>query len=80
MNRTKKGNVTAKARDEHGNKDGKYPIFDQRSAMSAIKLRHHGDGVTASSVLNRASRWASANNNESVKNAVARARKVDTKR
>lgn len=77
MNRTKKGNVTSEAREKHGNDDGKFPIFDQKSALSAIKLRHNGKGVTASSVLNRASRWANQNDNETVKNAVKKAREVD---
>lgn len=77
MNRTKKGNVTLEARDKHGNEDGKYPIFDQKSALSAIKLRHHGKDVAASSVLNRALQWANKNENETVKNAVKKAREVD---
>lgn len=77
MNRTKKGNVTAKARDKHGDENGKYPVFDQKSAMSAIKLRHHGKGVSPSSVLAKVSRWANANNNDTVKNALKKAREVD---
>jgi len=52
--------VTQSARKKYGSKGGKYPIFDHRSCMSAVKLRHHGKGVSASSVLNRAARWASA--------------------
>ena len=77
MNRTKKGNVTAKAREQHGNDDGKYPIFDQKSALSAIKLRHHSNTVSAPSVLSRASRWANKNDNETVKKAIKNAREVD---
>lgn len=65
--RTKKGTVTAKARKRTGMKGkgrkGKYPIGDQKSCISAVKLRHHGKGVTASAVLSKASRWANANNN-----------------
>jgi hypothetical protein len=61
--RTKKGNVTEKARSKSGGKSGKYPIFDQKSCISAVKLRHHGKGVSASSVLARASSWANAHNN-----------------
>lgn len=57
--RTKKGNVTASARKEHGDKKGKFPIFDQKSCMSAVKLRGHGDKAK---VLARASRWANAHN------------------
>jgi len=65
--RTSKGTVTKKARSKSGmkgkGKSGKYPIFDQKSCISAVKLRHHGKGVTASAVLSKASRWASSNNN-----------------
>jgi len=56
--RTEKGTVTAKARREAGGRGGKYPIFDHRSCLSAVKLRHHGKGVSAQSVLTRAARWA----------------------
>jgi hypothetical protein len=82
--RTHKGNVTARARTKSGmkgkGKKGKYPVFDQRSALSALKLRHHGKGVSASSVIAKVSRWANAHNNASVKAAVERARKADRKR
>jgi len=61
--RTKKGNVTAKARSKSGSKGGKYPIFDQKSCMSAVKLRHHGKGISAGAVLAKAARWANAHNN-----------------
>lgn len=69
--RTRKGNVTAKARKKHGKK---FPVFDQKSAMSAIKLRGHGN---KKKVLNKVSRWASSHNNAKVKAAVKRARKKD---
>ena len=78
--RTKKGNPTAKARKKTGTKQGKYPIFDQKSALSAIKLRHHGKGVTASSVLNRAASWGRRNKNQRVLSAVKRAQETDRKR
>ena len=78
--RTKKGTVTAKARKKSGTKGGKYPIFDQKSCTSAVRLRHHGKGVSASSVLARVSAWASRNNNAACKAAVERARKADRKR
>ena len=61
--RTKKGNPTAKARSKTGSRGGKFPVFDQKSCISAVKLRHNGKGVTASAVLAKASRWASANSN-----------------
>ena len=72
-NRTKKGNVTSKARKRYGTK-GKFPIFDRKSALSAIRLRGHGN---KKKVLNKASRWASSHNDATVKAAVKRARKRD---
>lgn len=74
--RTKKGNVTAKARRKYGTR-GKFPVFDQKSAFSAIKLRGHGN---KKAVLNKVSRWANAHNNKKVKAAVKRARARDRKR
>ena len=65
--RTKKGTVTAKARKKSGirggGKKGKYPIFDQKSCTSAVKLRHHGKGISPGAVLAKASAWAGRNNN-----------------
>jgi len=84
--RTKKGTVTAKAREKAGmkGKRGKgkepYPVFDQKSCVSAVKLRHHGKGISASAVLAKASAWASRNNNAACKAAVQRAREADRKR
>ncbi len=75
--RTGKGNVTEEARQKSGDSKGKYPIFDQKSCISAVKLRHNGKGVSAESVLSRASRWASAHNNGPCKAAIERARKAD---
>jgi len=62
--RTKKGNVTKEARDKSGNKSGKFPIFDHKSCMSAVKLRHNGKGVSSGSVLSRASSWAKKNSDK----------------
>ncbi len=56
--RTKKGNVTQEAREKHGDRKGSFPIFDGKSCRAAVKLRHHGKGVSASSVLDRAAAWA----------------------
>lgn len=75
--RTKKGNVTATARKKAGNKQGKFPIFDQKSALSAIRLRGHGDRAA---VLRRAMAWANRHNNNAVKLAVRHAREQDRKR
>jgi len=80
-NRTKKGNVTAQARKKSGmqggSKSGKFPVFDEKSARSAIKLRHHGKGVSASSVLAKVSRWASAHGKSGILAAVKTARAKD---
>jgi hypothetical protein len=82
--RTRKGTVTAEARKKHGmrggSKSGKFPVFDRRSALAAIKLRHHGHGVSAEAVLAKVARWASEHNDEVVMAAVRRAREVDRKR
>jgi hypothetical protein len=83
--RTKKGTVTKKARKKAGmrggaQKKGKYPVFDVKSAMSAIRLRHHGKGVSAGAVLAKVARWARAHNKPAVLEAVAAARKKDSKR
>jgi hypothetical protein len=39
--RTRKGNVTSTARKKHGTVGSKYPIFDKKSARSALKLINH---------------------------------------
>jgi len=78
--RTKKGNPTTKARKKTGTRQGKFPIFDQKSALSAIKLRHSGKGVASSSVLNRAAGWGRRHKNQRVLSAVKRARGVDRKK
>lgn len=80
--RTKKGTVTAKTRKRYGSKGGKlkkgsFPVFDRRSAKSALRLRGHAKSKKA--VINKVSRWASAHGDSSVKAAVKRARKADKK-
>jgi len=62
-NRTAKGNVTSEAREKSGGKSGSYPVFDQKSCVSAVKLRHHGSKTSASAVMSRASAWANRNGN-----------------
>jgi hypothetical protein len=71
--RTKKGSVTAEARAKHGTIGDRYPIFDKRSAISAVKLRGHGNLSAAerAKVLRRAAQYAPA--------VVAKARLVDKK-
>jgi hypothetical protein len=80
-NRTAKGNVTEQARERYGMRGtGKYPVFDRQSALSAIRLRHHGEGVSPASVLDKVARWAREHNDEVVLDAVRRAREVDRNR
>lgn len=78
--RTKKGNVTSTARKKYGNRKGKFPVFDTRSARSALRLRGRGKGVSRKSVIDKVSRWANKTGNNSVKAAVKRAREADRKR
>ena len=59
--RTSKGNVTSEARKKTGSKGGKYPIFDGKSCRAAVKLRHHGKGITSGAVLAKAAAWAKKN-------------------
>jgi len=59
---TKKGNVKASTRKrtatfKEGGR-GKFPIFDRRSAMSAIKLRGHAPASKRAAILRRAARYA----------------------
>lgn len=64
--RSKQGNPTAAARKQTGSRGGKYPVFDHKSAMSAIRLRHHGKGISASTVLAKVRRWAKAHGDKAV--------------
>ncbi len=74
------GKITAEKRKKHGiGSTGKFPVFDQETCISAVKLRHHGSGISASRVLAHASRWASRNNNAACKKAIERARERDKK-
>jgi len=50
---TKKGNPTAEEREETGT-DGKYPMATEKQCISAVKLRHHGKGIAAATVLHKA--------------------------
>ena len=72
-NRTKAGNVTADARKAHGTSEGKFPIFDKRSALAALRLRGHGtSAATRASIIRRAAKYAPE--------AAARAREADKKK
>lgn len=72
--RTRSGGVSAAARRKHGVGKGKrFPVFDRKSAMSAIRLRGHAKSKKErSNIINRAARYAPA--------AAKRARKVDAKK
>jgi hypothetical protein len=63
-----------------GSAKGKYPMATQAQCVSAVKLRHHGKGVSASAVLSKASAVASRNNWSSCKAAIRRARVADSSR
>jgi hypothetical protein len=74
---------TSEQREKTGIKSGpnkgKYPLATKAQALSAIKLRHNGKGVSSSSVLSRVARskWGK---DPQVKAALERARKVDAKK
>jgi hypothetical protein len=71
--RTKSGGVSAAARRKHGMKGGRFPIFDRRSATSAIKLRGHAKNrAERSRIISRAAKFAPA--------AARKARAADHKR
>lgn len=82
--RTTSGGVSAKARATHGGgkglKSGSFPVFDARSARSALRLRGHAKGAGRRTVLNKVSRFASKTNNATLKAQVKRARAADKKR
>jgi hypothetical protein len=73
-------------REEHGMQGGKFPCATGAQCMSAIKLRHHGKGVSAEAVLSHVLSAASGLRKsgklspaayERIKNKVAEARKMD---
>ena len=80
----KRKSPTAAQRRKYGmkgrGKRGKFPVFSQRSAMSALRLRGRGKGVSRSSVIAKVSRWANKTGNKTVKAAVKRARASDRKK
>jgi len=74
--------VTEKDRKEHGMKSGKnkgkYPLSTEAQCLSAVKLRHNGKGVSASTTLARCSRAAGENGWDRCKAAIKKAREVDS--
>jgi hypothetical protein len=75
--RTKSGGVSAEARKKHGLKSktarkGSFPIFDAKSANSALKLRGRARSKKdRANIINRAAKYAPA--------AASKARVVDKK-
>jgi hypothetical protein len=60
QDRTAKGNVTQDARDDHATlSNDRFPIFDKKSAIAAIKLRGHGTTDTErKKIINKAAKYA----------------------
>lgn len=80
--RTDSGQPSADAKREYGikvNGDYAYPVFDVRSALSAIKLRHNSSRVSAAKVLRHVSNSRYAGDKR-VKEALKKARETDKKR
>ncbi len=76
--RTPSGNPTEDARERYGSKKtGSFPVFDQKSALSALRLRGHGDELSKEDVLNKVARYANENNDDRVKEAIRKARGLD---
>lgn len=58
-NRTGKGNVTATARKKYATVGkSKFPIFDAKSATSAIKLRGHASPAEQKKIIAKAAKYA----------------------
>lgn len=74
--RTKSGKPSATARKKSGTKSGpkkgSFPIFDKKSATSALKLRGRRTGKARANIISRAAKYAPA--------AAKRARAADAKR
>ncbi|HEY45692.1 MAG TPA: hypothetical protein G4O14_02775 [Anaerolineae bacterium] len=66
-------------RKKTGMKGGKYPVATVAQCLSAIKLRHHGKGVSASSVLAHVAR-SKHGKNPRVQAALKKAREADKKK
>lgn len=79
--RTRSGGVSAQARKKYGSKStssrgrkGSFPVFDRKSANSAIKLRGHGN---RKAVLDKVARWARKHNEKGILEKVRKARAAD---
>ena len=63
-NRTASGAPSATARAKYGGKGGKFPVFDHKSAMSALKLRGHSPDPA--SIIAKVRRWANSAGDKAV--------------
>jgi hypothetical protein len=73
-NRTASGAPSSTARDRFGDKAGRFPVFDHKSAMSALKLRGHD--AHPERIIAKVSAWATRNKDQAVLDACAAARKA----
>jgi len=73
--RTDKGNPTEYARAKYGMRGGKFPVFDCKSAKSAIKLRGHHENPNA--VLRHVADWLRSHNCPEAEKMLKAARKED---
>lgn len=76
--------MTAKDRKKTGMRKsgakGKYPVATKAQMVSAIKLRHHGKGTSASAVLSHVAAAARRKGYKDILAKVAAARKRDRAR
>ena len=58
--RTAKGNITQDTREETATlSDDRFPIFDKKSALAALKLRGHGTtAAERKKIINKAAKYA----------------------
>lgn len=58
-NRTESGAPSQAAREQYGTSDGRFPIFDRKSALNALKLRGHAKNATERrNIIRRAAKYA----------------------
>lgn len=76
-NRTPSGAPSATARKKHGGPGGSFPVFDHKSAMSALKLRGHAPNPAA--IIARVRRWANSTGDKAVLAACDQAAENDRK-
>ena len=62
--RTPSGAPSAKAREKHGGSHGEYPVFDHKSAHSALMLRGHAPDPAA--IIAKVRRWANEHGDKAI--------------